>query len=380
MVSQLEYPEGMGKFLNPETAASDMVQAGYLPLEPYKGSAVKWKVKCLKCEKVVYKTHHSAKRNMTSCNYCSFENKVSGGRMPLGEILKFMKEKNLKPLEPYKNNHDRWKCKCVNCGEIVFPEFNSLRQGRGGCKKCGSIKQSLSARKPSESARLIMEKAGFQPLEDYKSSKRRWKCRCITCKKVTYPTLNNIQAGVQCGYCSGNIVDPKDAVKLMLKAKVKPITPFKGGNKPWKCQCLKCGKIVYPWYASVRAGRGGCMYCAEKGINMNVPSYLYLITNSDLYAHKIGMGNYHSQIDRLGKFNKRGWKTHKVWNFDTGGDAWKVESLIFNVIRKELKLPIFLSKEQMPVTEGHTETINADSITLLELEKIIKKVIKDYRK
>jgi hypothetical protein len=111
---------------------------------------------------------------------------------------------------------------------------------------------------------------------------------------------------------------------------------------------------------------------------MNVPSYLYLITNSDLYAHKIGMGNYNSQIDRLGKFNKRGWKTHKVWNFDTGGDAWKVESLIFNVIRKELKLPIFLSKEQMPVTEGHTETINADSITLIELEKIIREVIKGY--
>jgi hypothetical protein len=28
---------------------------------------------------------------------------------------------------------------------------------------------------------------------------------------------------------------------------------------------------------------------------------------------------------------------------------------------------------------GHTETMSADSITLLELEKIIKKVIKDYK-
>jgi hypothetical protein len=32
----------------------------------------------------------------------------------------------------------------------------------------------------------------------------------------------------------------------------------------------------------------------------------------------------------------------------------------------------------MPKTEGQTETISADSITLLELEKIIKKVIKKY--
>jgi hypothetical protein len=33
----------------------------------------------------------------------------------------------------------------------------------------------------------------------------------------------------------------------------------------------------------------------------------------------------------------------------------------------------------MRKTEGHTETVNADSITLLELEKIIKKVVKGYR-
>jgi hypothetical protein len=30
----------------------------------------------------------------------------------------------------------------------------------------------------------------------------------------------------------------------------------------------------------------------------------------------------------------------------------------------------------MPVTGGHTETVDADLITLIELEKIINKVIK----
>jgi hypothetical protein len=33
----------------------------------------------------------------------------------------------------------------------------------------------------------------------------------------------------------------------------------------------------------------------------------------------------------------------------------------------------------MPKTEGHTETVGADSITLLKLEKIINKVIRSYR-
>ena len=51
---------------------------------------------------------------------------------------------------------------------------------------------------------------------------------------------------------------------------------------------------------------------------------------------------------------------------------------MFKVIRHELKFPKFLKKEQMDKRlRGETETINADSITLLELEKIIKKVIKN---
>jgi len=43
-----------------------------------------------------------------------------------------------------------------------------------------------------------------------------------------------------------------------------------------------------------------------------------------------------------------------------------------------MKLPIFLTKKQIR-NEGYSETINSDSITLLELEKIIKKVIKGYK-
>jgi hypothetical protein len=109
---------------------------------------------------------------------------------------------------------------------------------------------------------------------------------------------------------------------------------------------------------------------------MNAPSYLYLITNKELNAHKVGIGNYKKVNDRLTKFKNSGWRVHKVWNFLTGEQALSNEKAIFRVIRKDLKLPIHLSKEQMPKTEGQSETINADSITLLELEKIIKKVIK----
>jgi hypothetical protein len=90
------------------------------------------------------------------------------------------------------------------------------------------------------------------------------------------------------------------------------------------------------------------------------------------------MGNYKKRNDRLKRFTKEGWETHKVWNTDTGGEAIDIEAEVFRILRKELQLPIHLTKAHMPKTEGHTETVDADSITLLELEKIIKKVMKGY--
>jgi hypothetical protein len=84
-------------------------------------------------------------------------------------------------------------------------------------------------------------------------------------------------------------------------------------------------------------------------------------------------------MDRLGRFNSKGWETHKVWNFKTGREAIDIESLIFKFIRNELKLPIYLSYDQMKSTGGHAETVGADSISLIELEKIIKKVIKSSK-
>jgi hypothetical protein len=60
------------------------------------------------------------------------------------------------------------------------------------------------------------------------------------------------------------------------------------------------------------------------------------------------MGNKKANYtDRLTKFNKRGWDKYKVWNFETGEEAWRIEQAIFRVIRKDLKMPSHLSLEQM---------------------------------
>jgi hypothetical protein len=45
-----------------------------------------------------------------------------------------------------------------------------------------------------------------------------------------------------------------------------------------------------------------------------------------------------------------------------------------------MKLPVFLSTEDMPKTQGHSETVDAESISLLQLEKIINNAIKGLQK
>ena len=226
----------------------------------------------------------------------------------------------------------------------------------------------------------LMIKNGFKPLEPYKSYQARWKNRCMTCKKIVYTSYGNQKAKKRkCQYCANNKLDTKKIISAMKKAGVKPLEPYKKYNSRWKCKCIKCGKIVYPSWDTVNQGKGSCRYCAKYGINYNTPSYVYLITHYELNAHKVGFGNHKKREDRLSRFNKKGWKTHKVWQMETGGKAVDIEKEIFRIIRKELSIPIYLTKADMPHTGGQAETMNADLISLLELEKIVKKVIKSYQ-
>ena len=361
--------------IDSKVAVGLMVRAGLKPLAPYVGVASKWKCKCSKCNKIVYPSLQSIKRGQGGCKPCGYKKSSDKRKIDSDTAVAAMINAGFKPLEPYKGAGISWKCSCLICGEEISPTLNKVKKG-SGCKFCKGI-----AKLNPEAAFKVMLLAGLKPLVPYKNSSSKWKSRCLNCKKIVSPTYSAIQQGQgSCVYCSGKKVDPEDAVMMMLAAKLQPLIPYKSHDTKWTCKCLNCGKIVFPRYDSIKTGQGGCIYCAEYGINMNTPSYLYLITNNRLNSHKIGIGNHKKVNDRLKKFNRKGWATFKVWNFQTGGEAWKVETSVFRVIRKELKLPIHLSKGEMPVTEGHTETIAADAIDLRALEKVINTVIKELSK
>jgi len=109
-----------------------------------------------------------------------------------------------------------------------------------------------------------MLKAGLKPLAPYNSSSTPWLCKCLKCGKEVTPNFNSVKSkGSGCKYCAKNAVHPTEALKLMAKAKLKPLEDFPGAGKPWKSKCLNCGKVVSPKYRQVRKTLSGCITCGR---------------------------------------------------------------------------------------------------------------------
>ena len=73
---------------------------------------------------------------------------------------------------------------------------------------------------------------------------------------------------------------------------------------------------------------------------------------------------------------KNGWSEYKSFDFSTADEAEYFETKILNWVRNERGLPPHLVKELMP-QGGFSETIDADAISLLEIEIKLKSLLED---
>jgi hypothetical protein len=119
-------------------------------------------------------------------------------------------------------------------------------------------------------AERIMRDAGAIPLEPYKNSQAKWKCKCKKCKQIIYPSLAPIKnRGIgPCQKCAAAEMGArrranaeKKSIEFLKKANFLPLEPFPGNSKPWKVRCTKCKKISYPHLSSIKNG-SACGYCA----------------------------------------------------------------------------------------------------------------------
>ncbi|NBO72407.1 MAG: hypothetical protein EBU66_16445 [Bacteroidetes bacterium] len=311
----------MSSKLDPKRAEEIMLLAGLKPLEPYTNALAKWRCIHLECGEEVFAVLNQIRKGQGGCKKCGIRKRSKSQMLPAEDALKIMLEANLEPLEPYSGSHSPWKSRCMKCDKEVSPKLNSIKQGQGGCKycakrfvdaddakalmikngfipledykgagnpwkcecarcgfvstptfanvqngsicsKCANKESGLQRRIPEKEAIKILEKSGLEPLESYNGTKSPWKSKCLNCGNIVKPTLGNlIQGHSGCAYCSGHIVKPDYAEKIMVDSGLIPLEPYKNSSAPWKCKHTKCGEIVSPSYASVRRGQGGCRKC-----------------------------------------------------------------------------------------------------------------------
>jgi hypothetical protein len=369
-----------GRKVNVDLITERMFKANLKPLEPYKSSGTNWKCECITCGDVVSPSWDSIRRGQGGCKRCGYIKSGNRMRGNIDKAFNFMLSKDLEPLEPYKSVNAPWKSKCLKCGHIVAPRIKTIKKGQGACEYCSGTKID-----PAEAINFMISKR-LKPLEPFKKARSKWKCECLKCGAIVYPLYNTIQQGQGgCAKCGQNATAEKlryshdEATEIMLKAGYEPLETYVNSMEKWKCKCFKCGRTVYPTFHNINGGIGGCIFCAEIGFNHNKEAYLYIIFNDELNSIKVGIGNPDSRPDRIKSFIKAGWKLYKKYDFSLGNEAWKIEVFTLRWLRKELKYPQHLTIEQMPKTGGQSETVSADSITVLEIQKKVEELIEGYR-
>jgi hypothetical protein len=399
-----------GKKVDPEDAIDLMISRGLQPQVPYPGSKVPWKCIHTNCNRTVSPTFNKIQQGQSGCLSCSGLTKKSEE-----EATNFFKSKGLIPLEPYKNSATKWKSRHIECGNIVSPAYRDVQQGHSGCihcawrvsdkvarelfinvglnpqidfpgsvtpwpsihDKCGklvaprysSIQQGngpcdfcggSAPINPSDAIKLFRSN-GFEPLEDFRTAKSPWKSLHKVCKSVVSPSYSRISQGGGCRVCLEKTrVQPEIAEQVLISKDIKPIVAFPGSGRPWLSIHLKCGREISPTFTSINNG-GGCRYCAVSGFKMSEPGIIYLITNEELQAHKIGITGL--QTKRLQDHKRFNWQIFSTVEIRDGEEALRIEQETLEWIRYERELPIHLSATQMP-QGGWTETIDASEIDL----------------
>ncbi|MEV0322539.1 RNA polymerase sigma factor [Streptomyces sp. NPDC050658] len=263
---------------SPKEATALMREAGFEPLEPYPGANTKWRCRCISCGNEVFPRYGTAKKGH-GCRFCA------------GQVVRpqaaaaLMRERGLEPIGAYPGATKKWAYTCTVCGHEGVTTYHSVKSQGSGCIRCGRHRAAAAQRLSPSAASAVMQKAGYEPLEDYPGSGAPWRCQCTTCGTEAMPTYDNVMAGNRCGICAhgrraesqrgkapwaainSQRINPESAVQVMVAARFRPLEPFTSSATPWRCECLVCGLESSPSYHSVNSKNTRCRYCQRRSID-----------------------------------------------------------------------------------------------------------------
>lgn len=346
---------------------------------------------CLQCGKV-RKVRLSSLSRGGGCKPCGVKNAGKLRRTDESIAIEVMRTiGKVEPLEPYTGQNIAWKSSCLECKKIVYPRLASVKRNKGlGCKHCSDRLGGISRRISQTAVYSFLIQEGFIPLETEKYVDTSTDIKCThTCGAVVRTSYRKILSNKNkgngscrpCGskkYADANRFDIEVIDKIYLKQELRLKTrSYKGMRYKHPTICIKCGWEWETLPSRIALGHG-CPVCSKSSFKPNAPAYFYLITHNELNAHKVGIANIAktSLADRFYHHKKQGWILVRRWDSKSGAEISLLEKEILRVLRKELQLPPYLAKEDMPFG-GWTETLSAEAISITKLRDLIDKKI-DY--
>lgn len=338
----------------------------------YKNSKTPLETECALCG---YKSNviiaNIGKKKTFDCFGCNPKKAIPGSRrsligLELSDVREVFLQYQFELIGEYQSSKRNVIVKHLTCGTVSEKSLKNIKSGAGLCRGC--IRNKPIA---EDEALLILDAAGFEPLGKYINGDTPWEAKCKKCKRILNPTIHTLKSKKSgCAFCNKVRVDPEEAIAVMISAGYTPLVIYKNNRTKWKSRHDACGRIVYPMYNSIQTGQGGCTDCGD-GYSYNEPSYFYVMEHESLGSLKIGISNQDSRDDRVLRHTKHGWKLVQRIDFENGFLAYEFEQTLLNHLRKNLNLPIHLSKSEMPQS-GFTETLSVEFISLADLLKLVK--------
>lgn len=348
----------------------------------------KWKCECSLCGSIVMRSLESLISTGTEvgCQKCSARIRNVAGRVKTEEVERIVKNLDLVLLSEYEGISKPMTLRCNRCGREFSRTLSSLKSSvrkwniEIGCPYC------TNNRKSEDEQSAILKSIGLEPLEPYFRNSQRRLYKCIKCGSETRQTWMNITRKIRlgaksygCPSCSFSSMgrryseDPEVARQRFREAGLILTGDYQNARNYIDCICVKCGEKTKQSLNGVNNGKT-CKYCSPKGIQLSSPSYVYFIEHKQLPAWKVGVGNSNNKNDRLKIHENNGWVLLKKWDVERGDQAIAVESAFFLWLRKELKIPPYMSRGDMK-QRGWSETFTSQAISKEEVADRIAKLL-----
>lgn len=253
-----------GKRVRPSDAEAVLLAKHGRALEPFPGASKPWSVACTRCDReyvIRYKDIRLEHRK-GFCKPCA------GLQLSPEFIAQVMDTAKMRPLEPYPGAMKPWRCLCEVCDNEVSPTFSNVRTGHG-CLFCERKRLGESQRKPPSDE--AVRARNLEPLEPFPGRAAKWRCRCLKCGREVSPRWGNLlfnggDGCIKCGARSRGdrqFRNESEVVAEMIAAGVQPMEKYPGSSEPWRCTCLRCGKVVFTRYIGIQRGEKGCRDCGN---------------------------------------------------------------------------------------------------------------------